>query len=175
MNLVFVGPCGVGKSTVAKSLAEKTNMMYLDFDEVRSKGMEKYKEPFSPFSVSRLNLRKILPLIIQNETSSNFVLDIGGGTVFRETADNDERFAQVLEVKKTYNARIIILSAKKDILMSRFISVKGRKFYEENTWESWINIEEPYWKKCSDVYVDTSFLRVDEIVEKILEQVKNNN
>ncbi len=52
MNLVLVGPCGVGQSTVATSLANRANMIYLDFDALRIADMQKRKGHVSPFTIS---------------------------------------------------------------------------------------------------------------------------
>jgi shikimate kinase len=167
MKLIFVGPCGVGKSTVAKSLANRVNIAYLNFDEFGTLDMETRKGQVSPFSASRLNLMQSIPNIISSTTYTDFALDIGGDTVFRKTTDNKERFKQVLWVKKTYSSHIIVLTAKKDILLSRFISTKSRNNNDfDEIWENWL-IAEPYWQKCGDIVIDTSFLTVDKTIEQI--------
>ena len=84
MKVVLVGPCSVGKSTVAKLLANRANIVCLDFDEIGIQDMQKRKGQVSPFSSSRLNFMQSIPTIILNTTSTGFVLDIGGDTVFRK-------------------------------------------------------------------------------------------
>jgi hypothetical protein len=84
INIIISGPCGVGKSAAAKRYALQTQMKYLDFDELRATDMERRKGEISPCSVSYLDLTKCLPPMLEN-ISSNFVLDIGGDTVFRRT------------------------------------------------------------------------------------------
>jgi shikimate kinase len=164
MKVVIVGPCGVGKSTAAKLLASRANIAYLDFDEIGIQDMQKRKGQISPFSASKLNFMQSLPAI----TVARFVLDIGGDTVFRKDADNNERLAQVILLKETYSTLIVVLTAKKDILQRRFFSTKNRGENEfDEIWQNWTEIAEPHWKKCGDVFIDTSFLTVDEIIGQI--------
>jgi shikimate kinase len=168
MKVVIVGPCGVGKSTVAKLLADRANTPYLDFDEIGIQDMQKRKGQISPFSASRLNFMQSIPTIIPNTTFAKFVLDIGGDTVFRKNTDNDKRLGQVIWIKDTYTSPIIVLTAKKNVLQKRFVSSKKRNENEfDAIWQNWTDVAEPHWKKCGDIFIDTSFLTVDEIIRQI--------
>lgn len=168
MKVVLVGPCGVGKSTVAKLLANRANVAYFDFDEIGIQDMQKRKGQVSPFSASRLNLMQSIPTIILSTTSARFVLDIGGDTVFRKNADNEKRLAQVIWLKETYISYIIVLTAQKDVLQKRFVSTKKRSENEfDEIWKNWTDVAEPHWNKCGDIFIDTSFLTVDETIDQI--------
>lgn len=173
MKVVIVGPCGVGKSTVAKFLANRANTPYLDFDEIGIQDMQKRKGQVSPFSASRLNFLQSIPTIIPDTTFAKFVLDIGGDTVFRKNVDNDKRLAQVIWLKETYATPIVILAAQKDVLQKRFVSTKKRSGNEfDEIWQNWTDIAEPNWKKRGDIFIDTSFLTVDEISRQIETNLK---
>lgn len=89
MNVILVGPCGVGKSVVGKSFANRAKLIYLDFDALGVADMEKRKGENSPFSRSRLNFRQSIP-IIMDTTIGRYVLDIGGSTIFHAKANNNE-------------------------------------------------------------------------------------
>jgi shikimate kinase len=168
MKVVLVGPCGVGKSTVAKCLANRVKIPHLDFDEIGIQDMHKRKGGISPFSVSRLNFRQSIPTIIPDAISTSFVLDIGGDTVFRKKADNKERLSQVFWLKETYNCHIIVLTANKEVLHGRFVPAKNREQSEfDEIWQNWIDVAEPYWKKCGDTFIDTSYLTVTDIMGQI--------
>ena len=170
MNFVFVGPCGVGKSTISKAYSQEADLLYLDFDELGIIDMQNPKGQNSPFSATFLDLPKILPDIISRHNSQGFVLDIGGDTVFRKNVDNQGRLKQIIWIKENYSSRIIVLTATKESLLKRYIKTKKRtenEFYGE--WNDWLNIAEPYWRKCGDIFVDTSFLSVAEVVNKINE------
>jgi hypothetical protein len=172
VNIVIAGPCGVGKSKVAKSFAHQTRKKYLDFDELGIADMVKRKVGISPFSSSRLNLKQCLPPILDT-ISIGFVLDIGGDTVFRPRADNDDRLMQILWLKKTYSAQIVVLTARKDILFERFIASKNRNASEfDETWMDWVTVGKPYWQRCVDLLVDTSLLATDDTSRQIEEMLK---
>lgn len=170
MNLVFAGPCGVGKSTIARIYSRQANLVYLDFDEIRRIHAQNTKVQKSPFSLTYLNLKEIFQNIAPIPNSTKFLLDIGGDTVFRKNVDNPSRLKQVRWIKGNYSSRIIVLTATKEALLKRYIKTKKRtenEFYRE--WSDWLNIAEPYWRKCGDIFIDTSFLSVAEVVNKINE------
>lgn len=171
-KVVLVGPCGVGKSTVGEILAKRICAEYLDFDKIGLMDMEKRKGSVSPFSVSGLDLKKSIPLVIREDFPKGFVLDIGGDTVFRKYKDNDERCRQILWLKETYAPMVLVLTAQKDKLQERFISTKNRKGDEfKRIWEEWVNIAEPNWKKCGGVFIDTTFLSIEGIINQIIRQL----
>lgn len=170
MNFIIVGPCGVGKSTISKDYSQGADLLYLDFDELGMIDMQNQKGQKSPFSATFLDLPKILPDIISSHNSQGFVLDLGGDTVFRKNADNPSRLKQIVWIKENYSSRIVVLIATKDALLRRYIKTKKRTendFYRE--WNDWLNIAEPYWRKCGDIFIDTSLLPVAEVVKKINE------
>ena len=167
MNIVIAGPCGVGKSTIASSFAQKAGMVFLDFDDLRAVEMGRKREGFSPCSVSKLNLKECLPSILDT-LSTGFVLDIGGDTVFRPNANNDDRRDQVLWLKKTYSAQKVILTAEREILFQRFTRSKNRDTSEYDTlWIDWKSIGEPYWRSCADLVVDTTHQSICNTIQQI--------
>jgi dephospho-CoA kinase len=175
MNVLVAGPCGVGKSAASKLFAQKLGMRYFDFDEIGKQDMQKLKVQISPFSASRLNFMQSIPPIILHSTSTGFVLDIGGDTVFRKSADNNERLAQVMWLRETYATVVIVLTANKDVLKKRFVSTKNRSENEfDEVWRNWKDIAEQYWKKCGDIFIDTSFLTINETIGKIKTTIKDN-
>ena len=173
MNIVIAGPCGVGKSTIAQSFAQKTGLVFLDFDELRAVEMSRKKEGFSPCSVSKLNLKECLPSLL-NTISTGFVLDIGGDTVFRPNANNDDRRDQVLWLKKTYSAQIVVLTAEREILYQRFTASKNRGTREFDVlWIDWESMGEPYWLSCADLIVDTTHQSISDTLKQIEENQNN--
>lgn len=167
MNVILVGPCGVGKSAVGVSFANRAKLKYLDFDALGIVDMDEHKVNKSLFSRRWLNFRKSIPMIMET-TVGGYVLDIGGSTVFHANADNNERLEQVLWLKETYVAKIIVLTATKDTLANRFISDKSRRITDfDAIWDEWSNIAERYWRQCRDESIDTSFLTVNDVTTQI--------
>ncbi|MCB0213067.1 MAG: AAA family ATPase [Anaerolineae bacterium] len=164
MRIVFAGPCGVGKSTVAKLLADQYSIKYLSLDEIRSDDMSKRAGQISPCSVSRLDLRECLAPTL-NTHNENFVLDLGGDSVFRKSKDNEERLEQVFWLKRTYQAKIVVLTSQKDNLRRRFLSAKNRATNEfDEMWQTWIMVEEPHWQRCTDQFLDTTNLTPENVI-----------
>lgn len=162
MKVIIAGPCGVGKSTIARLLAENANVTHIDFDNVRATDMQQRHGQASPCTVSKLDLRECIPLFL-NPCVREFVLDIGGDTVFRRGADNEHRLEQTIWLKQTYGARIILLTADQAELSRRFLASKNRKREEFDTaWQDWKEIAEVYWRKCADVVIDTTRMCVDD-------------
>ena len=122
---------------------------------------------FSPCSVSRFNLRECLPSVL-NALAEEFVLDIGGDTVFRPNTDNDERRQQVLWLKRSYSALIVVLTAGKECLFQRNSNGKNRTLTEfELLWLDWKTIGEPNWFSCADAVIDTTDKTINESVDEI--------
>ena len=93
--IVFIGTAGAGKSTTAKSVAEKLGIEYIDVDE--RQGSKKYenfckKKPGVEVSITRTAdghqygksndayKRCVLNKLLQKYGNSKVVLDIGAGT-----------------------------------------------------------------------------------------------
>ena len=173
MNLLISGPCGVGKSTVARILAQRTEKDYLDFDSLGITDMEKIQPRISSFSPSGLNLIECLPPIL-NEISGEFILDIGGDNIFRPRVDNDKRLKHVLWLKEKYSIQIVILTATRNILCQRFNASRNQILSNfDILWGDWQIIGKPYWQKCADLIIDTSFHTPYETSYRIEEIQKN--
>ncbi len=173
MNLVICGPCGVGKSSIAIYFAHQSQMKYLDLDEIRAADMERRKGVPSPCSVSYLNLIECLSSKLDGVTK-NFVLDIGGDTVFRPRANNIDRLNQIFWLKKTYAAKVALLMAKREILLQRFNSSKKRNESEfDQLWKDWYSVGLPFWQKCADKSFDTSTNTIDETSRQLQDMLNN--
>jgi shikimate kinase len=173
MNIVIAGPCGVGKSTIAQSFAQRNGLVFLDLDDIREEDISNRKYGFSPCSASKLNLRECLPSVL-HALAEEFVLDIGGDTVFRPDADNDERRQQVLWLKRSYSAFLLVLTAGKESLFQRFSTGKNRDLSEfEALWLDWKTIGEPNWFGCADLVIDTTDKTINESVDEIGKAIKS--
>ena len=168
MNIVIAGPCGVGKSTVAKPLAEQVQAEYLDFDEIRAT-----KKNSIPCMLSRLNIIECLSSELAL-FKLGFVLDVGGGTVFRPNTDNVERMRQVRQLKNLYLARVVVLTADRDTLFKRYMNSKPdvsskneNASYFENALSNWKVTEQPYWEQCAELTIDTTLLTGKDTIKMI--------
>ena len=111
MRFIFIGPRSIGKSTVGKSLAQKLNLEYFDFDEyveLKLNGIEQYIGNNSIESY-RIEEKKILKQFV-SELPGKCVVSVGGGTVASQFKKISERNVQIL--KKV--GKIIYLSPPED-------------------------------------------------------------
>jgi shikimate kinase len=152
----IAGPCGIGKTTLGKQLSAKLKLHFIDHDIMKEK-VENY--PF-PCSIQNLNLDDCLnkSLLLEGNPNS-FVFAIGGYSVFRENANNNERLAHLLRIKEKYDFVILVLTAERAIVEHRFLQLSGRKQDEfSSLWRFWEDIENTYWAKCADWIINTSNL-----------------
>jgi shikimate kinase len=169
MNYIIGGPCGIGKSTIAQRLAHLCGIVHLDLDKIRIIDMKRLKGRVSPCSLGYLNLNECLKDIL-DDCEKGFVLDTGGGTIFRKGKDNTERLNQVIWLKTAYNAKVIVLFAEKREACQRFLATKNREANEfDNIWNTWEEVEKPYWLECSDKSIDTTGLTSEYTIPMIVE------
>jgi len=162
MIIILAGPCGVGKSTIAPRVAKKKNIACVEFDEVK----KAYPNEICFWS-SRLNLQKCLSIILMNQ-AGDFILDIGGDTVFRNGVDNEHRLQELFCLKKNIGLKIIVLVASEDILQSRYYQSPKSKFSQgKYPYGIWKKDAEVYWFQCADKVIDTTLLSIDEEEEII--------
>lgn len=165
---IIGGPCGVGKSTIAQLMADRYGIKHLDLDEIGSDDMKKRAGQISPCSTSFLNLEDCLSEIL-NVYKQGFALDVGGDSIFREGKDNQERVNQVLWLKHNFDAKVIVLFAKKSVVSQRFLSTKNRGASEFNpVWQAWNKIEKPHWQRCADKFIDISSFSPERVLQTII-------
>ena len=150
LRLFLSGPCGIGKSAVSTALA----MRYPGLLRV---GHDDLKQPSMPIACSILRFDPFgcfSPLI---EGLDKFVIDIGGGCVFRPNVDNEARFKRLQEFREAYRLRFVLLTARDDAVEARYLSCKNRHqaSFEED-YGSWKANEEPWWTRLADVILDTT-------------------
>ena len=157
VRVLLTGPCGVGKTAMARLLSSETEgIVHIELDRIK----ESVRVHPSPCSLKYLNLDECLSLILDN-SSSSFILDIGGDSIFRSGVDNEDRLRQVQQAKVKYGMAVVVLKAEKDVLLARFTSSKNRTAGEfADVWYNWRSIEEPYWDRCADCIIDTTSLRL---------------
>jgi hypothetical protein len=107
---------------------------------------------------------------ILNSCKQGFVLDVGGGSVFCKDKNNQERLNQVLWLKHNFNAKVMVLFAKKSVVDQRFYAARNNKTDKFDViWQEWSEIEKPYWRQCADKFIDTTNLSPEIVLQTIIE------
>ena len=188
-NIIIIGMAGVGKTTVGKLLAEKLGMDFFDLDrniELRC-GVEVSRifeiEGESGFRNWENNeLQRIF------NTHSGFILSVGGGCV----AQSANR-----EILIKHHNLIIQLYADINIVFNRITkSPSKRPLFSNVAHNSYNNSHnnsssntpnkscdliqtidqlyqsrKAYYDNISDIILNTSFLRPNQVVDKIIESI----
>lgn len=145
---MLVGPCGVGKSKAARAIGQLRHAIKaIEHDALKH---------LSPCSVSAFDLFACFgPHIVSTE---QFVLDVGGGAVFRSGVDNEARLRDVVKFKRQFSTKVVMLVARRDVVLERYLQSPGSvKKYFEHDWREWVELEKPFWEKCADFSpLDTS-------------------
>jgi len=165
-NLVLTGMMGVGKSTIAKSLAKKLSFDFIDIDEIIEK-----KEGCSINDIfknkSEIFFRKLESKItLQELEKSGSVVSLGGGAFLNKSIRQS--------VKNSSISFWIDISL--DTLIKRLKKTKKRPLLANkdlNKVVSKIYLERKKTYNQADFKVKCDSLKKNEIVKKILEKYES--
>lgn len=150
VRILLSGPCSVGKTLVAREMVSRCpDIEHIEHDSLkRSDGFRCMPSDFDADSCFSPSLKSC---------KRGFVIDLGGDTVFRSRANNEDRLKQMKAFKEKHDVTLVLLTAKYDVLLNRFVGSKDRNKDEfKDVWHNWKSIEEPYWRQCADIVIDTS-------------------
>lgn len=152
-RLLLAGPCGVGKTSISTALiSEIQGLCHIEHDALKPVGI-KARSP-SPCSVGAFDPEECFGDQI-SALRSGFVIDIGGGAVFRPNGNNEVRLSKMRQFKAKHSLFVVLLQAAKGILRDRFTGSKNRNALEfDAVWTNWQICERPYWSQLSDLAMD---------------------
>lgn len=165
MNIVLVGFMGTGKTAVAKILAEKLNMKYVDLDQlIEEQEGKKVSDIFA--KDGEPYFRKVEKEIAGRVSQlDDTVIATGGGVVLDDQNINNLKRKGIL----------ICLLAEPEIILER-----TKKYIHRPL----LNVTDPKASICAllnkrascyakaDYSIDTSRLAIEEVIEKIIEIIR---
>jgi len=163
-NIVLIGFMGSGKTTVGKSLEEKTDMVFVDTDElIEAYEGCKVSEIFA--DKGEAYFRRLEKETLKNllESTDNKVISTGGGIV-----TNQENIPLLKQLGKVFYLRI-----KPETVVERLEGDKTRPLLIGE--DKLVKVEQlmtdrkELYEMAADKTIDTDGLSVSEIVGKILE------
>ena len=163
-NIVLIGFMGSGKTTVGKSLEEKTDMVFVDTDElIEAYEGCKISEIFA--DKGEAYFRRLEKETLKNllESTDNKVISTGGGIV-----TNQENIPLLKQLGKVFYLRI-----KPETVVERLEGDKTRPLLIGE--DKLVKVEQlmtdrkELYEMAADKTIDTDGLSVSEIVGKILE------
>ncbi len=165
-NIVIIGFMATGKTSVARYLANELGKKYISTDEMIIKKVNKaINLIFEEEGETRFRELEI-EVIKAISKMDNLVVDCGGGIVL-----NWINVARLQE-----KGIIILLTASVEQILERSASSPERPLLnvqdaKEKTTEL-LRFRKPFYERAADVSIDTTNLKVNDIVSRILEIVK---
>jgi shikimate kinase len=165
LNIVLVGFMGTGKTVVARALAERLSMKYLDLDdEIEKKEGRSINEIFR--QDGEAHFRYLEKLAVKRISGlDNQVLATGGGVVLDK--ENVEHLKN--------NGVLICLTSRPEIIYSRVKDQTQRPLLNVDDplrkIRDLLSARQPYYAKANFT-VDTSKLTVEETIDKIIKLLK---
>ena len=163
-NIVLIGFMGSGKTTIGKSLEEKTDMVFVDTDElIEAYEGCKVSEIFA--DKGEAYFRRLEKETLKNllESTDNKVISTGGGIV-----TNQENIPLLKQLGKVFYLRI-----KPETVVERLEGDKTRPLLigedKRVKVEQLMTDRKELYEMAADKTIDTDGLSVSEIVGKILE------
>lgn len=170
MNIVLIGPRGVGKSKISRALAKATGLPTVSTDSVivyenGGVSIPKYveKNGWKKFRELEYSVLKKL------ENAEGIILDCGGGILFDLDRDGNEILSESKLALLRKIGRIILLEKDVQELIAKVEGDKTRPDLSKTKEYSEILTRRlPHYQKSAHFKIDTTDLRKEEITEKIL-------
>jgi shikimate kinase len=162
-NIVLIGMPAVGKSTVGVLLAKRLGRYFLDTDvfiqAVTGRTLQKIIDTDGLENFCRLEAEHITCI-----DRTNCIIATGGSAVYSEDAMN--------HLKET--GTIIHLYLPLDMIKKRLtdLNIRGVVISEEKTMDDLFKQRIPLYKKWADISIDCRKLTHEQVVEKIVENLK---
>ncbi len=166
-NIVLIGFMGTGKSSVARCLAERLNRGFIEIDElIEQKAGKKINRIFKEDGEEYFrDLESDMIEVVSKR--EGVVISCGGGAVLRDE--------NVKIMKK--NSVMIHLTASPRVILERIREDDTRPLlnYDDKMEriEELISMRKDIYHRCMDYTIDTSKLKVREVVDRIIEVVIN--
>jgi shikimate kinase len=161
MNLALIGFMGVGKSTIGKFAAQKSQRQFFDIDEIiESQEKMTISEIFQNFGEAKF--RKLESQEIKKVSmTDNAIISCGGGAVLD--------LENIKALKK--NSKVIHLYATPEMIFQRLKNSSNRPVLNNSVVldkiKDLLKKREPYYKNC-DAQIDTTNLTIEQAADKII-------
>jgi len=153
-SIIIRGPLGIGKTTVAKTLANKINAKYVSIDKILEKeGLDKVDKKLGKIPLKNfISVNKIISKI------KNKRLVVDGNCYYKEQIDD--------LIKRLKNCKVFTLKASIDVCINR--NNGRKKVYSETAARAVHNLV-----SCFEygVSINTENKTKDEVIEEIIKRI----
>lgn len=160
MKIVLIGFMGSGKTTVARVLAKKRNLNFIDMDYLALKNTTRFsineifeKDGEEKFRELELDVAKLM------SQKENCVISTGGGVVMNP---------KIMEYLKT-NSVVIYLRKNFDRIKEHIALKKVRPplFQTEESAKKLFEFRAPQYVQYADMIIETDNKNIDKLIEEI--------
>ncbi|MEN9698604.1 MAG: hypothetical protein RL448_559 [Actinomycetota bacterium] len=165
-KVILFGPMGAGKSTVGVLLSEKLNCDFADTDKLIEADQGKsINEIFVEDGESHFRLVEE-SVVIDALLESDGVVSLGGGAILSEATQSALRESNglrvFLDISLAAVAPRVGFNTERPLLL-----VNPRQ-----KWQELMVVRRPIYEALSDLKIDVSDLKIEEIVDQIIQAVK---
>ena len=168
-NIALIGFMGTGKTAVGKALASKLGKQFIETDGlIEQKAGKSIPEIFE--QNGEIAFRELEIEITKNIAhTKNAVIACGGGLVLNKI--NIDRFKEeCIIVYLTASAGIILKRTSGDAGGRPLLAVPNRLQQIREL----LRYRQPYYRQAADIIINTSRLSIRMVVERIEEELKDN-
>lgn len=165
-NIFLIGFMGVGKSTVAEQLCQKTGAIHVEMDQVIVKQQDMAISDIFDKYGEKYFRRLETELLYELQMKENLVVSCGGGAVLKE---------KNVDLMKA-SGSIVLLTAEPETIYKRVKDSTHRPLLNGNMSINYIKElmeeREECYEEAADIRVSTDHKTIEMIVEEILRKLK---
>lgn len=165
-NIFLIGFMGVGKSSVARLLSEKTGATQVEMDQVIVEQQDMAISDIFDEYGEKYFRRLELDLLLELQKRDNQIISCGGGVVLQE---------KNVDIMKSCGS-IVLLTAEPETIYRRVKDSSHRPLLNGNMSINYIKElmaeREEHYEDAADIRVATDHKSIEMIVEEILRKLK---
>lgn len=165
-NIFLIGFMGVGKSSVAELLCEKTGATHVEMDQVIVEQQDMAISDIFDEYGEKYFRRLETDLLLELQTKENQIISCGGGAVLKE---------KNVDIMKACGS-IVLLTAEPETIYRRVKDSTHRPLLNGNMSINYIKElmaeREDFYEEAADIRVATDHKPIEVIVEEILRKLK---
>lgn len=163
-NIILVGMPACGKSTIGVVLAKTINKGFVDTD-ILIQEQENNKLQDIINQKGNAYFHKVEESVLKSLDKTNSVIATGGSAIYFPEA--------IAHLKQ--NGIVIYIKVSKTTILDRLDNIKTRgvTLKQGQTLEDLYNVRVPLYEKYADIIIEAEKLRVEEVIEKIIEKIKD--
>ena len=168
-SIALIGFMGTGKTAVGKALAERLGKEFIELDAlIERKAGKTIPEIFQ--QDGEVRFRELEIEVARGVAGrKNAVIACGGGLVLNKI--NIDRLSE--------ECVMVYLTASPQVILKRTSADKGERPLLNTTDQALrirelMRFREPFYRRAAEITVDTSRLGIGSVVDKIIEELKEN-